>query len=89
MVPVRKAYAGSDSHGHVWPEDGAVVHMDYDLAMELVAIPDGGFSVVELEEEDGKTVEEPAPEPAAAVDEAPKPRRTRSSKAKPADTIEE
>ncbi|MDI5965723.1 hypothetical protein [Streptantibioticus silvisoli] len=44
-VPVRKQTAGSDSYGHTWGRDGDVVQVDYDEAMELVAIPDGGFTV--------------------------------------------
>lgn len=46
-VPIRKARSGADSFGHVWPEDGAVVDVDYEQAVVLLAIPDGGFSVAE------------------------------------------
>lgn len=58
-VPLRKRLAGSDSYGHVWPEDGAVIEVDYDHAMDLLAIPDGGFSVADQPED---TVSEPESE---------------------------
>lgn len=76
MVRVRKQYAGSDSFGHVWAEDGAVVEMPYEQAMELLAIPDAGCSVAD---EPGE-VTEPAPAPENLVSEAPKPRRGRPPK---------
>ncbi|MFI0914224.1 hypothetical protein [Streptomyces abikoensis] len=47
MPLIRKAQAGSDSHGHTWPEDGAVVEVtDPEQIAALIAIPDGGFSEV-------------------------------------------
>lgn len=47
MARIRKEHAGSDSFGHVWPEDGAVVDIDdHDQIASLMAIPDGGFSEV-------------------------------------------
>ncbi|MER6778495.1 MULTISPECIES: hypothetical protein [unclassified Streptomyces] len=47
MALIRKAQAGSDSHGHVWPEDGSVVEIDDpDQIAGLMAIPDAGFSEV-------------------------------------------
>lgn len=52
-VHLRKDRAGSDSWGHVWTEDGSVVEVDYDQAVVLLAIPDGGFSVADT----------PGPEP--------------------------
>lgn len=45
LVRVRKELAGSDSFGHVWPEDGSEVEMEYEQALVLVAIPDAGCSV--------------------------------------------
>lgn len=60
-VPVRKARAGSDSWGHVWPKDGAVAEVDYDEAMVLLAIPDGGFSIAD--QPGDKPTPEPEPEP--------------------------
>lgn len=47
MALIRKAQAGSDSHGHVWPEDGSVVEIDDpEQIASLMAIPDAGFSEV-------------------------------------------
>lgn len=63
MVLVRKKRAGSSSHGHTWPHDGAVVDVPEHDARELVAIPDGGFAVVE-----------PDPDP-APTDPVPRGRR--------------
>ena len=66
LVPVRKAQAGSDSAGNVWPEDGSVIDVDYEHALLLVKIPDGGFSIAEPEEE-----KLPAREPQDKTDQAP------------------
>lgn len=80
-VQVKKAKAGSDSFGHVWDKDGAVVTMPHEEAASLLAIPDGGFTLVNDSADAAKTtVEEPAPDLAGAVDEAPKPRRGRPPK---------
>ena len=47
MALIRKTAAGSDSYGHVWPEDGATVEIDDpEQIASLMAIPDGGFSEV-------------------------------------------
>ncbi|MGW5477707.1 hypothetical protein [Streptomyces sp. NPDC004008] len=47
MALIRKAAAGSDSFGHVWPEDGAVVEIDDpEQIAALMAIADAGFSEV-------------------------------------------
>ncbi|WP_055588642.1 hypothetical protein [Peterkaempfera griseoplana] len=46
MPHVRKAVAGSDSFGHEWPHDGAVVEMPHEEAEALLAIADGGFELV-------------------------------------------
>ncbi|MFF4644985.1 hypothetical protein [Streptomyces sp. NPDC001389] len=47
MALIRKNAAGSDSYGHTWPEDGAVVEIeDGDQIAALMAIPDGGFTEV-------------------------------------------
>lgn len=78
MVRVRKQYAGGDSFGHVWAEDGAVVEMPYEQAMELLAIPDAGCSIAD--DDDAAEVTEPAPAPDSPVSEAPKPRRGRPPK---------
>jgi len=77
MVQVSKTQAGSDSFGHVWATDGAVVEVDEDEARALVAIPDGGFAVVEPAAD-----EPPASEPERTdVDESPPP-STRRARAK-------
>lgn len=76
-VPLRKRLAGSDSYGHQWGEDGAVVQVSYDEAMALLAIPDGGFTVADQPEdqqpaEQAEPSAEPGPEP--VMDEvAPEP----------------
>lgn len=59
MPYVRKDCAGSDSLGHVWPEDGAVVEMPHEDAEQLFAILDGGFSLADS-----------PPEPAPDADDA-------------------
>lgn len=47
MALIRKMQAGSDSFGHVWPEDGAVVEIDdAEQIACLMAISDAGFSEV-------------------------------------------
>ncbi|MEU8839927.1 hypothetical protein AB0D97_12470 [Streptomyces roseus] len=52
MALIRKASAGGDSFGHVWPKDGAVVEIsDGEEIAALMAIPDGGFSEVTPENE--------------------------------------
>lgn len=90
-VHLRKAHAGSDSQGHVWPEDGAVVEVDYDHALVLLAIPDGGFSVVDSPESESESESEPessdnkAPAEAEEVSEvAPEPEPDATPDEKPA-----
>jgi hypothetical protein len=84
MVQVSKTQAGSDSYGHVWDTDGAVIEVDEDEARALVAIPDGGFAVVEPAV-DEPAVKSPAGEPERTdVDESPPP-STRKAKAKASD----
>lgn len=47
MALIRKEQAGSDSFGHTWDADGAVVEIDDgEQIASLMAIPDGGFSEV-------------------------------------------
>jgi hypothetical protein len=43
---LRKARAGSDSFGHTWETDGAVVDVPDVEASVLLRIRDGGFSEV-------------------------------------------
>lgn len=47
MVNVRKAHAGTDSAGHTWPTDGAVIKVPMEHALVLARIPDGGFTIIE------------------------------------------
>lgn len=56
-IPIRKAQAGSDSLGHSWPQDGAVVLVSPEDAQALLAIKDGGFTV-----DDDHWDKPPAPE---------------------------
>jgi hypothetical protein len=85
MVLVRKHRAGSDSYGHVWAHDGDTVEVPYGHAVELLAIGDAGFTIVEPEQE-------PSPELVRTeVDEAPPPvtrRRGRPPLSRP-DVVEE
>lgn len=43
---LRKEQAGSDSFGHVWETDGAVVEVPEEQAHQLLRIQDAGFSEV-------------------------------------------
>lgn len=52
MPLIRKDRAGSDSLGHSWPKDGSVVNMPHEEAEELLAIPDGGFTLAPPDAED-------------------------------------
>ncbi len=82
LTLIRKDRAGSVSGGWTWPEDGAVIPVPYPLALELLGIRDGGFTVHEPEPEPEpepdrvEEITEPAPPPAAAVTE-PASRRPR------------
>lgn len=69
LVPVRKKLAGSDSNGNTWAEDGAVVRVPYEQAMELIAIPDGGFTVADQDDTPAAEVTEPAPAAKKAITE--------------------
>jgi len=70
MVNVRKAHAGTDSAGHTWPTDGAVIEVPVEHALMLVRIPDGGFAIIEnpdpaentSEQEAGRTLRAKATE---------------------------
>lgn len=67
-VPLRKASAGGDSFGHQWPEDGAVVQVEYDQAMTLLAIPDGGFTVADQPEDPEPETSTDVSEPGESAD---------------------
>ncbi len=69
-VNIRKDQAGNDSLGNTWPEDGAVVPVPYEQAVILLAIQDGGFSVVEPPAEDPEVSADPEPEPDAGEQSA-------------------
>ncbi|MDB4872982.1 MAG: hypothetical protein JWL97_3986 [Gemmatimonadales bacterium] len=89
MTLIRKAFAGNDTFGNTWAQDGAVVDVQAEHAAQLLAIPDGGFcEVADYPEqpepavpdppaqpaEPDAPVTEPAPDPAAEVTEpAPDP----------------
>lgn len=67
MARIRKERAGSDSFGHVWKTDGAVVDIDDpEQIAALMAIPDGGFTEVTP---DAKPPKEPAQGKDAEVSE--------------------
>lgn len=71
MAWIWKRLAGSDSFGHVWPENGSVIEInDPEQIAALMRIPDGGFFEV------------PPPDTAAAEGEAPAkaPRKTAPAK---------
>jgi hypothetical protein len=75
-VNVHKSQAGADSFGNTWPEDGAVVPVPYEQAVILLAIPDGGFSVVDTPAdaelaEDPQVAPDPEPEPEPDSGETP------------------
>lgn len=67
---IRKARAGSDSFGHTWDTDGAVVEMPGDEGLVLLAIPDGGFTEVAAPDKKTKPAEAtPVTEPAPPADD--------------------
>lgn len=47
MPYIRKDAAGADSLGHVWANDGDIVEMPHEDAEQLLAIPDGGFTLAD------------------------------------------
>jgi hypothetical protein len=63
MPLIRKDRAGNDSLGHTWTEDGAVVDMPHEEAEELLAIPDGGFTLVLPDAESDPEPDGADPEP--------------------------
>lgn len=71
---LRKAQAGN-APGYEWTEDGQVIEVEDELAVQLLRIPDGGFSEALPTEPEAP----PAPEPASA-EESPKPKRVRDDK---------
>lgn len=88
MLHVSKARAGSSSLGFTWDADGAVVEVPDEVAAELVAIPDGGFTIVdapavapEVAPEGPQAVTEPAPDGGQITEAPAKPARARATKA--------
>lgn len=67
---IRKQRAGSDSYGHVWDCDGAVVEVDDSQGLDLLRIADGGFSEVDPGGSAQVTEPEPVPEPVVEPDAA-------------------
>ncbi|MEV5944238.1 hypothetical protein [Streptomyces sp. NPDC051994] len=64
MARIRKAAAGSDSFGHTWESDGAVVDIDDpEQIAALLSIADAGFSEVTP---DGEAAPKPDPDLDAA-----------------------
>lgn len=62
MPLIRKDRAGNDSLGHTWDKDDAVVDMPHEEAEELLAIPDGGFTLVLPDSDDEPKPDVPDPE---------------------------
>lgn len=58
---VRKEQAGS-APGHTWEEDGQVIEVDDELAEQLLAIPNGGFSEAAPPPAEPEKKEEPGEE---------------------------
>ena len=74
MVNVRKAHAGTDSAGHTWPTDGAVIAVPVEHALVLARIPDGGFAIIEnVGPVEADEYEEKAPQSATARPSRAKP----------------
>ncbi len=103
MIRIRKEHAGDaagrtdgNAWSYDWPQDGAVVEVPYEVALEVLAIPHGGFTVAEDESAaepegdgdpgdgpstgDSEQIEEPAPE--APLSESPPPRAAKKTAAK-------
>lgn len=83
MPFLKKAQAGADSFGHHWDSDGAIVEVTHDEALALLAIPDAGFTEVPAPTKHRPAkkddLSEVAPDPEQPADEAPKPRRRRTT----------
>jgi len=60
-MKIRKEKAGADSFGNRWDRDGAVVEVDVEQGIALLAIVDGGFSVAadDVVDEDPVADEDP------------------------------
>ena len=109
MIPVRKEREGSaagrlaDGSGwsYEWPADGAVVEVPYEVALDLLAIPHGGYSAVADDEQEtaadggeesdeARQIEEPAPDPdGGELSEDPPARRRPAKKSAAKAPVEE
>lgn len=92
-VKICKARAGSSSHGHTWPTDGAVVEVPYEDACELLRIPDGGFTEAPAEAASDEVPEEDSPEfseapPPVAPRPRGRPRKVSADEAPPTEVTE-
>lgn len=88
MVPLRKARAGGTSLGFDWPTDGSVVEVPDDVAVELLAIKDGTFTVAEVQPVTDPTPE-PDPAPAPAIEPAPGPSEITEPEPDPDESVAE
>lgn len=82
MVNVRKSHAGTDSAGHSWPSDGAVIEVPVEHALVLVRIPDGGFVIIENSDNSQGTESAENPEQPEFADKASKPQTARGPRSK-------
>ncbi|WP_194923197.1 hypothetical protein [Catenulispora pinisilvae] len=85
MVNVRKSHAGTDSAGHTWPTDGAVIAVPVAHALMLVRIPDGGFAIIENASVQAETEAVETAKPPEPADKESKPSTARAPRAKPED----
>jgi hypothetical protein len=85
MVNVRKVHAGTDSAGHIWPTDGAVIEVPVEHALMLVRIPDGGFVIVENASNQAETEAVETAKPPEPAEKEAKPSTARPPRAKPED----
>lgn len=72
---LRKEQAGSDSFGHVWETDGAVVDVPEEQARQLLRIQDAGFSEVAEVPVTPRAPKGPAQK---LISESPKPLKAKS-----------
>ncbi|GAA2018954.1 hypothetical protein GCM10009839_14040 [Catenulispora yoronensis] len=82
LVNVCKAHAGTDSAGHTWPTDGAVIKVPVEHALVLARIPDGGFTIIENANPETTKIVGNA-ESAEPAEKAAKPSAAGAARAKP------
>lgn len=71
---LRKEQAGSDSFGHVWETDGAVVEVPEEEARQLLRIADAGFSEVA----EVPVTQRVPKQPVKLISESPKPLKAKT-----------